>query len=92
MKIKIIKMSKECTVQLEQFEPVTSSYSLEAEINEDDDVDKCRDIINDKLQKFIEFEVLKWKAPRRAITAGRKLGIYDEIPKFNKKQDVDPPF
>jgi hypothetical protein len=89
MKITEINLSKSMTVQVQNFEPVTSYYAIKATIEKNDDVEKCKEEVNEKLQKWIEFEILKWKSPNRAITAGRKLGIYNPLP---KKEDTKPPF
>jgi hypothetical protein len=79
MKLTKINVSKSCTVQAEQFEPVNSFYALEAELAETDDVEKCKKELDDKLQKWVEFAILTWKSPNRAITSGRKLGLFQPV-------------
>lgn len=79
MKIIELNLSKSITVQREQFEPVNSFYALKATIEEGDDLEKEKEKLNEILQKWAEFEILKWKSPNRAITSGRKLGLFQPV-------------
>lgn len=85
MKIIELNLSKAITVQREQFEPINSFYAIKATIEEGDDLEKEKEKLNEILQKWAEFEILKWKSPNRAITSGRKLGLFNA-------QNNKPPF
>lgn len=76
MKIKKLSLSKSCTVQVSDFEPVNSFYSLEVELDKGDDLEKVKEELNNTLTNWCNFEILSWKSPNRAITAGKKLGMF----------------
>jgi hypothetical protein len=87
MKITKLNLSKSCTIQIEQYNPVTSFYAVEISLEEGDNLEELKKKYDENLDKWIEFSRLKWSNPSRAITAGRKLGVYDPLPKKDK-----PPF
>lgn len=87
-KIVEINRSVSVTIQREQFEPVNSFYAIKAELGKDDDVGKVEKELDKILKPWAELEILKWKSPNRAITASKKLGLYNKP----KQEEVPPPF
>jgi hypothetical protein len=69
----LIKIHKEMTIQIQQFEPVTFSYSLE---EENGDIEKMEKTIDDLLEK----ESVKWldkkNNPGNAVKSIRERGPF----------------
>lgn len=55
MRIKKITHEESRKIQLEEFEPMTSSWSVTIEVSEDDDVNQARD----KAREFVRGEIAK---------------------------------
>ena len=55
MRIKKITHEENRKIQLEEFEPMTSSWSVTIEVSEDDDVNQARD----KAREFVRGEIAK---------------------------------
>ena len=92
MKIIELNFSKSCTIQIENFQPVTSFYATKVEVEKGDDIEKIKKEQDGMLTKWIEFERLKWTNPNRAITAGKNLGMYDNAPKIVDENGEELPF
>lgn len=90
MKVSELTINKEGTVQIEQFEPIKSSYTIKVTIEKGDDVEKVKEELDAVLNKWVEMDRLKWKSPNRAITAGRKLGVYPPRDPIKNLSEPEP--
>lgn len=77
-KITELIITKSSTVQVEEYEPVHTSYTINIAINDGDDLKTLKEQYDTELNKWIEFDRLTWKSPNRAITAGKKLGVINK--------------
>lgn len=89
MKVKKLTINKLVTVQRVEFSPITTTYTVESELEKDEKLEDCKRKLDEIMDDWILFDIFKWTNPGRAITKGKKLGIYSN-PKKDPPKDEEP--
>lgn len=68
MKLTEVSVWKSQKIQIEQYEPYDFAYGMKAEVGEGDDPEEIKKKLEEYIDRWLSWEVLKWKNPKKAIT------------------------
>jgi len=72
MIIKEVSVWKSQKIQIEQYEPRDFAYGMKAELSYEDEPEAVKLLLETYVDKWLAWEVKKWKNPSRAVSDIKK--------------------